>query len=141
MRYVLPPVTLRDPFTRSPYALGLKARRVHQQVCHEAPVTIHEADSGVTIELDVPGFTIEDLEISVSNNELNIKGHRQLNIPSSGKVLLNSRQNVSVERRLRIDDSLDPDSVDAVLEFGVLKIELTRRPESQPHPIRIRLPA
>ena len=138
MRCLVPPLTLRDPFANLRHAPDVNSIRERRQVRPDAPVTIHEDDAHVLIELDVPGFTIEDLEITVRNNELQITGNRDLKIPSDARVLLNNRHNVSVERSVKLDDSLDPDSVDAVLEFGVLKIDLRRKPEAQPKAIRIR---
>jgi HSP20 family protein len=117
---------------------GSNSNGERRQVHSVAPLTIHEDKAHVLIELDVPGFTIEDLEIIVRNSELLITGVRDLKIPSDANVLLNNRDNISVERSVRLDDSLDPDSVNAVLEFGVLKIELGRKPEAQPKTIRIR---
>jgi HSP20 family protein len=138
MRCLVPPLALRDPFAHLRYGQGPNTNRERSQLHPVAPVTIHEDDEHVLIELDVPGLTIEDLQITVRNNELFITGSRELNIPSAARVLLNNRCNVSVERSVKLHDSLDPDSVDAVLEFGVLKIELRRKPEAQPTAIRIR---
>ncbi len=138
MRCLVPPLTLRDPFAHVRHAPSPSSFRERRQVHPDAPMTIHEDDAQVLIELDVPGFTIEDLEITVRDNELHITGNRDLKIPSDARVLLNNRRNLSVERSVKLDDSLDPDSVAAVLEFGVLKIYLRRRPETQPKAIRIR---
>ncbi|MDG1896922.1 MAG: Hsp20/alpha crystallin family protein [Fuerstiella sp.] len=115
-----------------------EADHERRQVRRRAPVTVHQSDSRVIVEVDVPGFTLEDLEITVRSHELLISGNRDLTIPSDAKVLLNNRHNISVDRSVKLDDSLDPESVDAVLEFGVLKIELRRKPEAQARSIRIR---
>jgi HSP20 family protein len=138
MRCLLPPLAISDPSAYLRYVPGSNSNAERRQVHSVAPLTIHEDKAYVLIELDVPGFTIEDLEIIVRNSELLITGVRDLKIPSDANVLLNNRDNISVERSVRLDDSLDPDSVNAVLEFGVLKIELGRKPEAQPKTIRIR---
>ncbi|MCP4788279.1 MAG: Hsp20/alpha crystallin family protein [Fuerstiella sp.] len=117
---------------------GPKSQLNRSSSSHDAPARIHESDSTVTIELDVPGFKDDDLEITVNDGELFIVGTRQAEIPSGAELMFNNRQTGSIQRVVKLDDSLDPESVDAVLEFGVLKIMLSRKPETQPTPIRIR---
>ncbi|MEO2018570.1 MAG: Hsp20/alpha crystallin family protein [Fuerstiella sp.] len=103
-----------------------------------APVTIRESDTNVAIEFDVPGFKDDDLEITVNNSELLVTGKRAAEIPSGAKLMFHNRHADSLDRVIKLDDSLDPESVDAVLEFGVLKIMLGRKPEKRPTPVRIR---
>ena len=138
MRCLVTPFTFKDPFAQVPPLRKPDSHSERSQVLSETPVTIHENDSTVTIELDVPGFTDGDLEITVHNGELIVAGKREVKIPSGAKLMFNNRQAGSLRRIIKLDDSLDPESVDAVLELGVLKIALSRKPETQPRPIRIR---
>ena len=136
MRCLVTPFTFADPFHFAPSVAGVHPQR--GQVPHRAPTTVCENDSNVVINIDVPGFTEADLEITVNNGELCVTGKRSVEIPSGAKVLFDSRESDAVERLIKLDDSLDPNSVDAVLESGVLTIQLSRTPQTQPTPIRIR---
>ncbi len=138
MRCVMTPFTFHDPFVRVRPIPEPESHIDRSQALREAPITIHESESTVTIELDVPGFTDGDLEITINDGELRVAGKREVKIPSGAKLMFNNRLAGSLQRIIKLDDSLDPESVDAVLEFGVLKIALVRRPETQPKPIRIR---
>ncbi|HIF01479.1 MAG TPA: Hsp20/alpha crystallin family protein [Planctomycetes bacterium] len=138
MRCLVTPFAFNDPFARVRSLPASQSQSNRGPLSQVAPVTIRESDSNVTIEFDVPGFKDDDLEITVNNGELLVTGKREAEIPSGAKLMFNNRQAGSLERVIKLDDSLDPESVDAVLEFGVLKIMLSRKPEKQPTPVRIR---
>ena len=137
MRYVMTPFSFADPFHSASSRSAAPSQRA--QVPHRGiPTTIYEHESHVVIALDVPGFTDADLEITVNNGELHVTGKRSAELPAGAKVVFNSRQTDAVERFVKLDESLDPNSVAPVLESGVLKIQLSRMPQPQATPIRIR---
>lgn len=103
-----------------------------------AGLSIHEVDSTVTIAIDVPGMTEDDLQIDIHDGHLIVTGERKSTLPENGEAIFVNRADGPFERRVRIDDSFDPDSVDAVLSNGVLSVSLTRRAELQPRKVTIR---
>ena len=101
-------------------------------------LSIHELDSVVTVAIDVPGMSEDDLQIDIHEGQLVVSGERKAILPEGGEAIFVNRAVGKFERRVRIDDSSDPDSVDAVLSDGVLSVSLTRRAELQPRKVAIR---
>lgn len=101
-------------------------------------MTVTESEQGFSLELDVPGFKEEDLNVAVEDGHLIISGERTSSVPENARTLFNNRTYGSFRRVLRLDKSIDTDSVDASIRNGVLTITLTRRPEVQPKKIAIR---
>jgi len=78
-------------------------------------------DDVLTIYLDVPGVTGDDLDVSVERNELTIRAERRWD--SSGKrVIARERSQGTYERQLTLSDALDTDQLSAELSDGVLII-------------------
>lgn len=73
------------------------------------------------IDLDVPGFTRDDLEIVVSNGKITISG--------SCKLRQDEKRNMN--RSFTIAKTTDPDKIEAVVENGILNIMLPRVAEKQ----------
>ena len=99
------------------------------------------AEDEVTVLMDVPGFKREDLEIELNHDHLSVRGERKYPYSENGDKERTwhrfERGYGKFERILRLPDGLDPDSVSASLEDGVLTLRI-RKPESQkPHRIEI----
>lgn len=101
-------------------------------------MTVVREGEGIRLAFDVPGLTEEELAIVFEDGVLSISGERKSNLPEGAKTLHNTRQFGRFERAFKIPETFDPESVDAVLESGVLTIRLTKRPELQPRSISIR---
>lgn len=99
---------------------------------------VAETDREISVSLDLPGMTEQDVEITVNDGHLVIRGERRSNAPENAKLLFSNQSFGEFQRTLGFHDSLDPDSVQAVMENGVLTITMSRRPELQPRRIEIR---
>lgn len=73
------------------------------------------------IDVDVPGFTRDDLEIVVSHGTLAIKG----------SCKLRQNENRTMGRSFTIAKTTDPDKIKAVVENGILHIMLPLVAEKQ----------
>ena len=67
-----------------------------------------------------------------------VSSDRMLTIPDGSSQLYSNRRSGKFERSLKIDDSIDPDSVDTVLSDGVLQVTMKRRAQLQPKGMSIR---
>ena len=101
-------------------------------------LTISESDEDIRVMMDVPGVSDSDISITVHDGHLIIEGERSSATPDGAKTLFNNRQFGKFRRTLKLDDSVDPDNIDAVSDNGVLTISLTRRPEIQPRKVTVR---
>lgn len=101
-------------------------------------MSISETENQVVVEFDVPGFQDENLSILAETDSLTVSGERKSTIPDHAKTLFSNREPGIFRRVLKLDKTIDPDSVDAVLKNGVLTITLQRRVAMLPKSITIR---
>jgi len=82
--------------------------------------------SRVYIEADVPGFAESDLDLQFEDGKLRIRGKRQFG-EDHRKFEHNERFYGRSERAVALSDVIDPESIDAELAHGVLKITLSKK--------------
>lgn len=101
-----------------------------------APLAMWEDDDHVHIEAELPGMTEEDLELTVHNGMLFIRGERR---PVEGRqYLYNGRSYGRFERVVTLPDAVDTDDVQASMTNGVLCISLPKTPEARPKKITLK---
>ena len=136
MRCNLPVMTVRDPF--SAVRQDFERRMQRQPKQDFVGLTVLELEHGIELSFDVPGVDEANLEITIHDGVLNVTGERTFVAPEGAKEVYSDRVSGNFRRALKLDESIDPDSVDAVLNNGVLTITMKRRPELQPKRVAIR---
>lgn len=89
-------------------------------------------------EAELPGFSIEDLELSVVGNVLTIKGARGGQDPKEGVWLRRERFAGPFSRTIEFSSPIDPDKVEASLKNGVLLVTLPKAETARPRKIEIK---
>jgi len=92
----------------------------------------------VDVYCDLPGMDLKDIEVTLANNVLSIKGERK---PSGErrKVFKDEGWVGVFQRTVSLPPTIDPDGVKAELSDGVLRIELSKKPEAKPRQIEVTL--
>ncbi|MCW5831988.1 MAG: Hsp20 family protein [Labilithrix sp.] len=85
---------------------------------------------------DVPGFKQEDLEITLDDGALTIKGQRRYEGDGKDKVWL-GRSYGSFARSFTLPETVDPDRLSAELADGVLTVRIAQQPKAKPRRIAI----
>ena len=99
------------------------------------PLSMWEDDARVHLEVDAPGMTEKDIEVTVHEGDLVIRGERKVEKKENG---YDTRWHGRFEERVRLPAAVDAAKVEARLTGGVLKIELPKSPESRPHRVAIK---
>lgn len=95
------------------------------------------ADS-VVVTAELPGLQVEDLDLSVVNNQLTIKGERKSDKPADDAVCHRCERGTgSFVRSVRLPFAVENDKVAAAYENGVLTITLPRHEATKPKRIEI----
>jgi HSP20 family protein len=102
------------------------------------PINVWQDSDNFYLESELPGFEMEDLDVSVSDNQLNIKGARKAPQLEGGKWLRRERGFFDFQRTVELPTEVDTENVSASLHNGVLTITLGKRPEVKPRRIEIR---
>ncbi len=104
------------------------------------PVDVYEDEHKVVLKLEVPGMKESDLDIQLENNVLTVKGERKFEKEEKEENFHRiERRYGSFYRSFTIPNTVNPDSVKANYDAGVLKIELEKRAEAKPKQIKVQV--
>lgn len=103
------------------------------------PVTdISETPESLTLRLEVPGLTRDQIRISVENNTLSVRGEKVQETSSENESFHRTERSFGAfERSFALPPYVDTDQVKASLNDGVLAISLPRREEAKAREISI----
>ena len=95
-------------------------------------VDLSETDKGYEISADLPGMDEKDIEVSVSDTMLTIKGEKQEEREEEKKDYhVRERRYGSFQRSFRIPDDADGSKVSAKFSKGLLEISLPKTAKSK----------
>jgi len=93
------------------------------------PVALWEDRDHVYAEADLPGVAEEDLDVTVEDGRVFIRGERK---PEAYRnYLYDGRSYGRFERVITLPEAVDSDHVEARLNRGVLSIALSKRPTTR----------
>jgi HSP20 family protein len=93
----------------------------------------------VVVTAELPGLEVEDLDISVVNNQLTIKGERKADKPAENAVCHRcERASGKFVRTVRLPFAVENDEVTAKYDNGVLSITMPRHEATKPKRIEIK---
>ncbi len=102
------------------------------------PVDIYEDEHNLTLKLEVPGIDEKDIDISLENNTLTVRGERKLEKEEKEENFHRvERRYGSFVRAFTLPNTVDADSAKANYDKGVLKITLAKKAEAKPKQIKI----
>lgn len=102
------------------------------------PMNVWEEAEHYVIEAELPGYRLEDIEVSVLGDEATLKGRRMITDPEGATMLRRERQAGSFSRTWTLPASIDPEKVEASLTHGVLRVNLPKTPQAQPRRIAVK---
>lgn len=123
----------RDPFGVRfgeifPSASGLGVR-----------MNLAESENEVTVTAELPGVDPKDVEISVSDNLLTIRGEKKQEKEDKRRNYhYIERSYGSFHRSIQLPSTADPGRVEAEYKNGVLTVTLQKRPEAKPKKIAVK---
>lgn len=101
-------------------------------------VDIREEQNRFLVEADVPGVSPEDIEVTMENGVLSIRGERKHeDVSEADGVRRVERSHGVFYRRFSLPESADPGAVKARGSNGVLIIEIGKRETARPRRIPV----
>jgi HSP20 family protein len=102
-------------------------------------VDVREDGDQIYVEAELPGFTKEEVDITLENSTLTISAEKKTETknPKSGEFLLNERRYTRFLRSFTLPPTVDEGSVQANLKEGVLVVTLNKREETKPRKIKV----
>ena len=102
-----------------------------------SPVSIWEHEGTIHVELDVPGVSQDDVELTLEKGTLKIAVSRTAP-EGDRKYWHNERSYGKVTRTVSLPETADPESITAELNSGVLHVTIAQVPEAQPKRIEVK---
>jgi HSP20 family protein len=108
-----------------------------EQYVFTPPIDIHETDEGLVLRADLPGVSLDTLELQVQNNRLTLFGRVPPVAPAEARLIHQEYHDGDYLRSFILSDNVDHDRITAKLTNGVLEVFLPHTPKSQPRKIQV----
>lgn len=101
-------------------------------------VDITENEQAFVLHADIPGVKPEDIEVSMENGVLTIKGERKTEDKTEKENFRRvERQYGMFYRRFTLPDTANAEKIEAHSEHGVLKVTIPKQEVAQPRRIAV----
>jgi len=102
----------------------------------EPTIDVRANENEILFVCDVPGVKKDDLDVSLENHVLRIKGARRFESRENEQVML-GRAYGTFERAFTLPDSVDDEHLAADLADGVLTVRIPKLAKAKPRKIQI----
>ena len=135
--------TLQDRMNRLFGDIYLRDEDVSGRSSWVPPVDIYETDNhDLVVKAELPDLTREDIEVTVENNTLTIRGERKLpGDVKEGQFRRVERAYGSFSRSFTLPNTVDASRVSADYRNGVLTVRLPFREEAKPRTVNVEVAA
>ncbi len=97
---------------------------------HVMKTDVHEADNGYEVDIDLPGFKKDEINLSLENGYLSVsaaKSHNDDKTDKKGKLIRQERYMGSMQRSFYVGDAITEEDIKAKFEDGVLKLDIPKK--------------
>jgi HSP20 family protein len=101
------------------------------------PMDAYEKDGTYVLRFDLPGTKADAVDVTVESGMLTITAARPDEETEGVNWLVRERPAGTHSRQIRLGPELDPGSVEAAYDQGVLTVTIGVRPEAKPHKVRV----
>lgn len=104
------------------------------------PMDLYETDTHLILEMAVPGFTADNIDVSVEDRQLTIRGSNLQESESRNEERRYWVQNISrseFTRSLTLPKTVDVDNINAAVVDGVLRLSMPKVAEAKVRKIAI----
>jgi len=120
-----------DSFVGRPSAFGFDGQMT-------LPLDVTRTADELVVEAALPGIKPEDVEITVEDGTLSIRGEfREQRNEGEGESLVQEIRRGTVSRAVTLPNGLEPDKAQATFEHGVLTLRIPKAESVKPKQIRI----
>jgi HSP20 family protein len=115
----------------------------HRVFNHLPAVDIRETEKSYVLDMELPGYDENNIEINVDGTSLSIASKQEENKEDKkqeagqGTWVLKERRINSFNRSFRLPENANPEEVSAEFKNGVLTMEINKRAEAQKRLIKI----
>jgi HSP20 family protein len=103
------------------------------------PVNIWSSPEGAIVTAEIPGVTLDEIDVTVHQNTVSLRGKRdpEMTGREGVRMHLQERPHGPFARIIVLPFRADADNVSARFDRGILRIDLPRPEAEKPHKVRI----
>jgi HSP20 family protein len=101
-------------------------------------IAVQDDGATLTLRADVPGLAEKDVELTVHQDVLTLRGERKEDAPEGRYVHRQERTPVKFSRSFALPCKVDPDQSTASIKNGVLTVTLAKAAEAKPRQIAVK---
>ena len=97
---------------------------------HEMKTDVRETDSGYEVDIDLPGFKKDEINIQLDNGYLSISAAKGLDKDEEdkeGKYIRKERYAGSMSRSFYVGNAITQDDIKAKYESGILRLSVPKK--------------
>ena len=101
---------------------------------HEMKTDVKETDSGYEVDIDLPGFKKDEINIQLDNGYLSISAAKGLDKEEKnkeGKYIRKERYAGAMSRSFYVGDALTQEDIKAKYESGILRLSIPKKEAKQ----------
>lgn len=103
------------------------------------PVDIYETENEFVVKAEMPGVNKDGVNITLDNNELEIIGKINGNLPDEKNLKYSEFNLYNYHRKFNVGDTIDRNALKAGLDNGILTLTLPKKEEVKPKKIEVKV--
>lgn len=110
------------------------------EILHPAHMKVDETEDTLTVQAEVPGFSANELQVSVEANRLTISGKKETSKEEKkrGKTIYEEHCSSELLRMIDLPADVDSAKATATLKNGVLELTLPKAPQTKSAQIEVK---
>jgi len=121
-----------------PHARSVSPEEPAHSVAWSPPVDIHETDERIVLRADLPGVSIEQIELRIESDRILLKGERSAESAGlRGDFHRIERPQGRFSRSFALPKSILQSEIRAVMDKGVLEVTLPKHSETRSKSIKV----
>ncbi|HCH82591.1 MAG TPA: heat-shock protein Hsp20, partial [Eubacterium sp.] len=101
---------------------------------HEMKTDVKETDSGYEVDIDLPGFKKDEINVQLDNGYLSISAAKGLDKEEKnkeGKYIRKERYAGAMSRSFYVGDAVTQEDIKAKYESGILRLSIPKKEAKQ----------
>ena len=101
---------------------------------HVMKTDVHDEDNGYDVDIDLPGFKKDEIQLSLENGYLSVgatKARDNDKKNRKGKIIRQERYMGSMQRSFYVGDAVKEEDIKAKFGDGVLKLDIPKKEEAK----------